>query len=338
MRFERFLRDHRSELNSAFAAARRHHVGIDAERFGSTLIDVVAPVFDALADEGDTGPDSRNARLGHALYRAALDLEAHGLFGPIMQRAWDELLPKLEALLVTGHEPLVGAIANAVVKLDRSTSGRAEQWLTIMARLSPIAPDASTWMRAGQVAAWRSGTAAYRHQALDLAEDLDDGLLRAIFSAHTDADSGAEAVGPGDAGGYGDTEGRGDATIDRLRSDPWFDPSLDAKASGVSPAAPLRVGGFRGFGGPFRRPPTVRLVDDVVIATDGNDSWQLLADAFGSDLIRVAVPPVPTTHQKPPKGLDLGPVDEPTSWTPSPLGLVATSGLSHSIFLLGAGP
>jgi hypothetical protein len=42
------------------------------------------------------------------------------------------------------------------------------------------------------------------------------------------------------------------------------------------------AGGFRGFGGPCLHPPTVTANGGALFVHDGDDCWQLLADAFGT--------------------------------------------------------
>jgi hypothetical protein len=55
-----------------------------------------------------------------------------------------------------------------------------------------------------------------------------------------------------------------------------------------------RVGGFRGFGGAFRRPPMVSTSDGNWYASDGDDVWRVHADRFGVSFGRAtAMPPRP---------------------------------------------
>jgi hypothetical protein len=79
------------------------------------------------------------------------------------------------------------------------------------------------------------------------------------------------------------------AVIERLRNDPWLTP-LEAVNREVQPR-PMRIvcraGGFRGFGGPFLRPPKVALGGDDFVVTDGEKTWRLIADVFGAVFMRV---------------------------------------------------
>ena len=51
------------------------------------------------------------------------------------------------------------------------------------------------------------------------------------------------------------------------------------------------AGAFRGFGGEFLRPPTVTLHQGQLLVSDGQFSWRLLADAYGTWLHRSSDPP-----------------------------------------------
>jgi len=45
------------------------------------------------------------------------------------------------------------------------------------------------------------------------------------------------------------------------------------------------VGGFVGFGGPFRRPPRPRVIAGRLVCTDGDATLELCADGFGARLV-----------------------------------------------------
>ena len=187
-------------------------------------------------------------------------------------------------------------------------------------------PNADALLQAGQVAAWRSGLAAYRGGVLDLAATLDPALA-------------AVALGlapPGSPGSNGSTAD----VLARLQADPWFDPSApDAGPAGER--GPIAVGSFRGFGGAFLRPPTiVAASDDAGAGHRRRTSWFVFADAFGSALVRAGATPMsvpdgvgPTADAPPP---ELAGVAEVTSWIRTAAGVVATSALTHSVLFVRA--
>jgi hypothetical protein len=75
--------------------------------------------------------------------------------------------------------------------------------------------------------------------------------------------------------------------IQRLEQDPWLKPE-DALSAPPQQSIRLvaRAGAFRGFGGPFIRPPTVLFSQDGLVASDGEGHWRVLADACGVVLLR----------------------------------------------------
>jgi hypothetical protein len=74
-----------------------------------------------------------------------------------------------------------------------------------------------------------------------------------------------------------------------MEADRWYSPASDGKtgASGGLLRIVRVTGGFRGFGGTCMRLPTVTAIDDELFVMNGDESWQLLADAFGTYWHRV---------------------------------------------------
>jgi hypothetical protein len=206
---------------------------------------------------------------------------------------------------------VVASLSNAAANLDAAPGGRADGWIDTMRRVAATGADVDSLLRAGQVAGWRAGLAVFRSSALEAASALAPDDLGAVF--------GADPVG----------------LVDRLRADRWFDP-----AEGTSRTAPTLVGGFRGLGGPFLRPPTVVVDAGDLLATDGYEWWLVVADAFGSATVRVPAPtgaPSPTgappaTAGEPPGAVAA--IPEVTSWVRSEGCLAVTSALSHRVTVL----
>src|SRR5262249_14803341 len=126
-----------------------------------------------------------------------------------------------------------------------------------------------TLLQAGKVCAWRAGLAHLREGALETCGRLAPKLARAALGLSPAAKSlPLETV------------------VQELRADPWLDPASLGKAP--APEKRLRVvgavGAFRGFGGPFLRPPRVAYAEGHFLASDGERCWVLCADRFGATL------------------------------------------------------
>lgn len=312
--FAAVLEARRGELNEAVATARRSGADLDLDELAEVLASLVAPVVDVVHAAGQGFTDV----VGRVLFDVALQLVGqHRMTGPVRD-GWAILLPAVPGPLAADPYRVVGAVTNALVNLAAATGARPDEWLRRMVDVAPACADPETLLAAGQVAAWRSGMAAYRDGALALAASLPPDVLTGTL----DADAG---------------------DLDRLRDDPWFDPA------GPRRVGVVRVGAFRGFGGPFLRPPTVVAHDGVVVALDDGtgDAWFVLADAFGSAVVRYGQDHGPSVAElraavhtpataTPPEAL--APIVELTSWADSPGGLVATSALSHAVlFVVGEG-
>jgi hypothetical protein len=80
--------------------------------------------------------------------------------------------------------------------------------------------------------------------------------------------------------------------LDHLDADRWLSQFTRQTAATNQSLRIVRVtGGFRGFGGPCLRPPTVTANDDGLFVRASDESWQLLADAFGTYWHHVSMPP-----------------------------------------------
>ncbi len=263
--FEQQLADRRDRFNSAFAAARIARPRLDGAVFLSVLRDCVAPVVEAAAA---TRPDNA-ARIVEALYDLALELFRQDLLGPNARSAavslvWTDVLPKLGAFVAVDPLRAVASISNAAYNLEHTPGAGPTEW---MARLLQIAaslptPDLDALLRAGQVAAWRSGMAHFRSSALAACAELDEPLVRA-------------ALGLGEPVAVS-------AALAGLRADRWHQPGEPARAE---PRVMGEVGGFRGFGGPFLTLPRLAADADGLLVQEGERVWRLSADSFGATLL-----------------------------------------------------
>jgi hypothetical protein len=299
--FAAVLEANRDEFNRRFAEALASAPALQVDDFVEALQSLVTPAVDAVVSVG--GPA---AIVGSELYDIALDLCAQRRLTGAVRRGWQRLLPALSRQLAQRPRPMVAAVTNALTNLDQAPGARPDQWIELMTAVAATGADAESCQRAGLVAGWRSGLAAYRASALEVAATLDPVLASA-------------ALGTPD-------------TLAALQADPWYDPRIGGRRIGS-----VRVGGFRGLGGPFLSPPIVANGPSGMVATDGDGWWLLFADAFGAAVVRAPAPPPPPPRQGRERPAELDMIAELTSWVPGPGCLVATSALSHAVtFVVGA--
>lgn len=210
----------------------------------------------------------------------ALDLFAAGLLGPqtkhpYVSTAWQEILPRATRLLARDPTQVAGCLSNAVDYLASQSAARPAEWIQVMRDLSPHCDSVQQWLDAGKIAAWRVGLVQFRSAALKLARQLP--LKLAIHSLGAPDDM---------------MESAWREQLNGLEADRWMSPTGQTAEAIRSLCIVRTAGGFRGFGGPCLRPPTVIAHDGALIVSDGNTSWQLLADVFGTQWNRIpGLPP-----------------------------------------------
>lgn len=316
--FAAHLEANRDAINQAVIAAGRQSTAFDPAAFASILRDTVAPVVEAVEQHGD----GFVSVVSQALVEIALDLSVQGRLDGAVRDGWERLLPALARSLAIDPRRVIASVTNALDSLGRAPGAHPDRWIERMIDVAARTDDVDELLAAGQVAAWCAGMAAYRDQALAIAGRLDPSAAAAALGLASPDDDLAPV-------------------LERLRADPWFDPS-------AAPAAPVdgtrsdprrrEVGAFRGFGGTFLRPPVLVAVDDHVRVTDGVEVWFVFADAFGTAVVRA--PTTPSVASAP-SGADdrfggspppaLADIAELTGWAPVPGGLVATSALTHAV-------
>ncbi|WP_420140069.1 hypothetical protein [Sphingomonas sp.] len=243
----------RPRFNAQVSEARRARTGFDLD----ALTDAVRERIDPLAVAVEAAAPDRAAAVVDAAFALTLDLVGRGLAGTrraLIDRVWAQLAPALATTVAQRPEPVLAMLTNAALTIDATAGARAEAWITHMAELGPLI-DADTLPRVGQVVAWRSGMAHYRAQALAAADALPEPLALAAIGA---------------VGSWREARAA-------LAADRWWTP--DGR-----PAAPIRVGGFVGFGGPFERPPRLKAGADGFIVRSGAQIFLLIADAWGATL------------------------------------------------------
>ncbi len=284
-RLAKVLAEGRGRYNALFAAARKTWPLLDAEAFAGHVRAAVAPVAEAVADAAP----ARVEAAVDALYEVSLELCAKGLIGersrvPGFGDAWAALLGAVAGLLAAAPRVVAPSLTNALYNLMVAPGVRWRAWTDDLRGLAPLCADAEALLGAGQVLAWRAGLAHFREGALDVSARLPTPVARAALGV---APGGAPPV---------------DELVERLRRDPWLHPGRAAEAAEGGRALRLvaAVGGFRGFGGPFIRPPAVAVAEGRFLVSDGDEVWVLAADVFGATLRRTpgAAPPVPPSAKR----------------------------------------
>jgi hypothetical protein len=258
--FHTVLAARRERYNQQFRLARHHARGLDPAEFLTHLREVVGPIVDAVDHDPEPVCD--------ALVELSLALARRGRLGSssAVTDGLRRLLPAIPHLVAAEPRRLPVAVVNALHHLDVSPTGDPAGWIDTMLGLRTHTTSVPEFLDAGAVAAWRRGLAQLREAALATAARLRPPLVSGVLGTPSTVD------------------------IPRLSEDPWLDPAHTGQEGTVLLLA-RRVGGFRGFGGTFRRPPTVSTSDGRWYATDGEDAWRVHADRFGVHLARVATMP-----------------------------------------------
>lgn len=266
--FAAVLAANREWFNARFAQARRQYPTLEGDAFAEFLTTHAAPVVAAVAAAQPTAV----MEAGTAAYEIGLDLVGQGLAGPrarhpFINAGWRELLPIAAVAIAAAPARVLGAVCNALHYLGRNPAARPTQWVAEMSALAPhVAGEADTFLKLGQVAAWRAGMAHFRPGALAILDALPAGL--ALLAVGAPAGEDWPAV-------------RG-----ALQENPWFAPGDARRGTRIA----ARAGAFRGFGGLFARPPRVASDGEQLFVQSGDDCWLLIADAFGATFHRAELP------------------------------------------------
>lgn len=263
------LRSGRSDFNARFIAARRIYPELQVEVFTEFLATAVDDLVSAVAAVGA----DRLGEVTMTAYDAALELVGQKLAGSgsrlaEVEEGWRRVLPKIAPLIATGSVCLIPAVCNAVHQLAATPGARPAQWIEITEQLGSQCADADSFLKLGQVAAWRAGLAHFRPGAIAGADALPETLALAALGATSDS--------------------RWTDVRAQLLANPWFDPATTRKESPV-PRVIAQVGSFRGFGGMFVEPPLVVGMGENFLARSNSECWLLTADLFGATFHRASI-------------------------------------------------
>jgi hypothetical protein len=252
----RLLAQERERLNALHARLGK---GVDSEAIYAYLRRTVDPVLGALPSE----PESE---MLFALFELGLVALRRGLVGgqepTAFERALVRCLPRFGRHFTGAPRELFRRVGNGYERIARELGEPAAiDWLESLAQLAREAETLDTLSSWGLVLAWKAGLAEARSAALETALALQPAEREALL--------GSRELDPGPLARF-------------------------CRPGRAQPLGPLReigsVGGFLGFGGPFRRPPSLRATEDGVVASSAGQSFVLHADVFGMRLVR-------TTHE-----------------------------------------
>jgi hypothetical protein len=270
------LRADRESLNERFVLRQRAGARIDESAFQEHLRTTVNELVGSVAS---VQPERLRAVV-NALFDVSLDLFAAGVLGPNpkhphVRTAWHEVLPVATKLLARDPMRVAGSLSNAADHLAAHASARPAEWIERMRDLSPHCDSVDRWLDAGKVLAWQAGLVPYRPAALRLLREMPWRFAVRCLGAPDDM-----------------AEARWYKGLDCLEADRWLSAINGHDAAADRSLRIVRVtGDFRGFGGLCLRPPKVTAHDGALFVTDGNETWQLLADAFGTLWHRVPKSP-----------------------------------------------
>lgn len=337
--FTAILKSGREEFNAQYALAKKQFPALEAESFSNFLRSTLDPL---VVRVHSTNPEAAVA-VAQAGYEVGLELVAQRLVGaqarhPWIQQLWDEVLPGAEQHVTAAPREVIGALSNAAHQLGTVPGARPQDWLGILTRLAPLAESPETFLKAGQVAAWRCGLAHYRESALAVADLLPPALALAALTV---------PERQGDETGSSQTAGEAVAIWpeirQRLQEGRWTRGLGNNGRGGhgqLEPSTPRlmrRTGSFSGFGGLFPEPPRLVVAQDQIYVRSGAEGWLLTADAFGATFHRATpeelaatrpqIPQVPAGVEVP---QDIGPV---TSVARLDHTVAITGALTHAVLL-----
>ncbi|WP_313319115.1 hypothetical protein [Stenotrophomonas sp.] len=250
------LASRRSLFNQRVAQARQRWPALDTTALSAFIGQSLDPLCVAVAGVDEAAVPM----VVEVAFELGLELVAQGLAGPAarlpwVDTAWQQLAVPAAPLLAVAPLETLGAISNAVVRMDEVPGVRVAEWLQRMAALLPDCADTAALRAVGALCAWQAGMAHLRVAALAQADRLPAGLAAAALGVE---------------------QGEWTATRSQIHSERWWHPQ--GAAANVQGQ---RLGGFTGLGGPFATPPQLRASAEGFIARSGGRHFLLIADAFG---------------------------------------------------------
>lgn len=261
----------RDRYNAQFEAARARLDGLDGADVLVVLAETVAPLADA--------PEADASALLDALYPLVLDATGRAWIGPGARQpevgaAWTDALVRCRRHVERDPARMSSALLHALRTLAATPGAQPLRWSARLGALADQAETVDALLDAGAILAWREGLVRLREAAIRVASRLPPRL--ALLALGVEPDPARLGALP--------------EALPRLRTDPWCTPEAAFEPSRADATPEIRAvcGGFRGFGGPFLRPPTLAASTAGIVASDGDRWFRLHADVFGTAFERIA--------------------------------------------------
>lgn len=276
----KLLDEMRDQLNGRFKQQLKMGVKIDGPSWLRHVQEYIAPIVESVC--GYASERSKVTLLD--LYDISLELVSAGHFGEegssnCLSQLWREVLPKLPTLVSKDPRRIVGSLSNGALFLKQRSENQAAKWLRLLEAGGAFCNDSGSFLKYGKVAAWAVGVSEFRGEAISLAESLPADATKAALSLPKGMT--AEQVA---------------GVLRELIWNPWarISGGETGSSSTIQQVAVRQValcGNFRGLGGDFISPPRVFLLDGELCATDDVGVWKVIADRFGSSLVRLNIQP-----------------------------------------------
>jgi len=263
------LQAKRADFNQRFKLAQQQYRGLEAEAWLAYLHDTLSPVAEIVAAHDEAAVPA----VIEVLYEQALPLVAQRWLGkeprePVLAASYKQLLAALASALARDPGRLSGALLNALYQLCQSDVQRARVWTQRLADIGAGHNDADAVLALGRLLAWRVGLPAYREAALQAGPGLPPEWAQ-------------QALG---------LSAPPDAALWQMLA---HSPTLRADEVHNEPVSGLEwlswSGGYRGLGGPFTMQPLVGIAADKLAASDGEYTWWLAADGYGTQIVRMGM-------------------------------------------------
>lgn len=320
-----FLQERRENLNQRFRLRWLSNRSMEAEAFLASYRRLAESYLESAQSSG-------------ASHSIALD----GIYELLLQvhatRNWseddsgedcasflEECMAAFPALTSTLGFGFLGRMLNAFHSL-RAEGIQPWRWLELLKRLrfldrevSADGPQLARFYRIIAGLSWLAGMAHLRSSALAVFSELSEPEVAALFPRVNDTTSFSR-------------------WLESMQKNPW---------AGQEKKMPLLLGGFRGFGFPFARPPQIVMAGSEpgggLLVFDSNRHFLVFADRFGSSI----QPAKPGAEQSDPLSVvqqsdALSAIKESMTTVPREVSgavlwngaLVATSAESHYIWML----
>jgi hypothetical protein len=258
--FASLLQLRRTVFNERFNIARRQFPDLDSSEFTKFLTDILDPLT---AQVERTDPGALPLFVESA-YQIGLELTGKKLIGQgshssVHDNLWRITFPSIITLLVKEPGSLMSKLSNAAHQIDTEIHSGVDDWLLSIEQIGPHCQDGDSLLSLAQVSAWKCGMAHFRNSAIPLLKKIPAHCCNTLFGTTGIMDWEQE--------------------IAKLQADPWYSPTSKAEKSGLP--VQRHTGGFRGFGGPFIRPPVAVDYEGKLLLWCDNEWWVVHADIFG---------------------------------------------------------